>query len=645
MDILQIVYIIVALICGLLIMWLLMRNKNTDSSSEAMLDSSNTNRLQDRVNSLEAELSKAKTDYSELETKYSDNKKKYEELLDKANKKISELNGAISLSSDKTSDTIVANSDSAANADFEAKLKKLKKEVDDLEEELEEAEDNLEGEKKKLRRKSEECDELQKENDEQLKVLKKKEHEIEDLNSSIVAVRQELKDKVNELDARTNSIRFVQEVLTADRVKASDVQALSKQIDKIIDFVQGELRDNINRWKTIKNEKFFHEDVERWASMRKKTWLRHKTTIAFVGEFSAGKTSIVNRILSQDDESVPKLPVSTKATTAIPTYVTGGSLDKPQFAFLTPDNILKEIKKETFEIVSKEVLDQVKGVSSLIKYFVMKYKNDNLKSLSILDTPGFNSNDSEDAIRTIEVINECDALFWVFDVNNGTVNRSSIKVIKDNLTKPLYIVINKIDSKAPSEVDKVEDLIKKQLAADGLTVQEFIRFSSDAELDAIMKPIKSIQKIEEEEYIDLLHKKVDASVRSLDKEWKEARQTNNLKTQKVAILAKNFRNVMSVLSDDCTVAKDIPYYDPEHGFLNLRDPNYKISVEQKEEFDKILDRIGEDHLDKLKKIFNQQELAVKEQQESYSDFKIKQGLYNMLEGTKNKLDKLIAQLN
>ena len=75
----------------------------------------------------------------------------------------------------------------------------------------------------------------------------------------------------------------------------------------------------------------------------------------------------------------------------------------------------------------------------------MTYKNPNLNGLSILDTPGFNSNDSEDKERTIEVINECDALFWVFDVNAGTVNRSSISLIKEKLNKPLYVVINKQD--------------------------------------------------------------------------------------------------------------------------------------------------------------------------------------------------------
>ena len=156
---------------------------------------------------------------------------------------------------------------------------------------------------------------------------------------------------------------------------------------------------------------------------------------------------------------------------------------------------MKVIDEHSFRKVSKETLDQVKGISALIKYFVMFYPNQNLQGLSVLDTPGFNSNDKEDRERTIDVINECDALFWVFDVNAGTVNRSSIAVIKEKLNKPLYVVINKVDTKPKSEVDKVEALIKKTLANEGLTVQQFIRFSSQAPLEQIMNPIQSVERI------------------------------------------------------------------------------------------------------------------------------------------------------
>ena len=68
-------------------------------------------------------------------------------------------------------------------------------------------------------------------------------------------------------------------------------------------------------------ELFCHYGAYKWAAISRKKWLANKTAIAFVGEFSAGKTSIVNSILSTH------LPVSTKVTTAIPTYISGGSIE------------------------------------------------------------------------------------------------------------------------------------------------------------------------------------------------------------------------------------------------------------------------------------------------------------------------------
>ena len=124
----------------------------------------------------------------------------------------------------------------------------------------------------------------------------------------------------------------------------------------------------------------------------------------------------------------------------------------------------------------------------------MTYQNANLNGLSILDTPGFNSSDAEDANRTIEVINECDALFWVFDVNAGTINKTSINLIKNKLEKPLFVIINKVDTKSKSDVDKVEQLIRNTLQREGIDVKAYIRFSKSAPLADIMTPIKSVTR-------------------------------------------------------------------------------------------------------------------------------------------------------
>lgn len=197
--------------------------------------------------------------------------------------------------------------------------------------------------------------------------------------------------------------------------------------------------------------------------------------------------------MSQDDPNAPKLPVDTKATTAIATYITDGKV--ASFQFVTPSNKIKDISKKTFlNKVTKEVLDQTKGLSSLIKYFVMTTKNPNLSRLSILDTPGFSSNSEEDSKRTLEVVNECDALYWVFDVNCGEINANSIKIIKEHLRKPLYIIINKTDLVSPSQINDTRKKIEKTLARECINIEEVIYFSSNAPIENIMKSIRSVKK-------------------------------------------------------------------------------------------------------------------------------------------------------
>lgn len=468
-------------------------------------------------------------------------------------------------------------------------LSSIKKSLKEKEEELEEMEDDLSDAKKKLRSKDDEIASLQDN-------LGKEKRAAMEISTELTSVKATLQEKMEELSLKMGSLDFVQEILSAPETNRSDIKKIEDNITEMKSFALGQLMDC---YATLKDgyitfgegdfdsfKKYWQQRFNEWASVTKKSWINGKTTIAFVGEFSAGKTSIVNRILSQDDPNVPQLPVSTKATTAIATYIAGGPA--VSYQFVTPDDKLKSISQKTFtEKVSKEVLDQVKGISSLVQYFVMTYKNPNLNGLSILDTPGFNSNDKNDAERTMEVINECDALFWVFDVNAGTVNRSSIKIIKENLNKPLYVVINKVDTKSASDVQKVEDLIRKTLNDEGLKVEQFIRFSAKALLSDIMTPIKNVKHLaEKEQYLSDLNDGInsvlgilDSQVKEADKEYREA-EANGQKVD------DKFVKQMKTLYGHCNTAAGIPHYE-EH---LLRKDNYEMSQAEYSRLCNVLDQ-------------------------------------------------------
>lgn len=603
MEIKYIIYIAIALFLGLILGFLLNRKKSDSDktqleSKHKELDESVKEPLRSTVDRLEAENKELKHKLSEALTSRTTDlssdsedrvraiESKYKALLEEANQQCSQLDQQLK-------DAVRGEASISSAQEQSALVAELKKKISNLEDEIEDLEDDISEWKGKVSSKEQECDELNKKSEEQRKKFEEK----------INDVRDSLKVKEEELNCKMESLNFIQEILSAKELSSDDVNKLYKRIGAFESFVKGPYLDlnahlysnyNSLTWDDKsgsealqEKKKWVMDNCDQWVASKRKSWLDKKTTIAFVGEFSAGKTSIVNRILSQDDPNIPKLPVSTKATTAIPTYIAGGNA--VSYSFISGDGKRKVIWEDTFKKVSKEILDQVKGVSSLIKYFVMTYQNKNLNGISILDTPGFSSNDSEDRERTIDVINECDALFWVFDVNAGTINRSSISVIKEKLNKPLYIVINKVDTKPESEIRKVEQLIKTTLVEAGLQVEQFIRFSSKSPLENIMAPIRNVPRSESREaFVADIHNDLKGFLNVFDEAIKTSTQDLGEKTKAINGIKDDIVEGIKDLKDECDKLTRIPTYET-HFFGSDK---YEMSESKFSKFLELIDRIS-----------------------------------------------------
>lgn len=603
MEIKYFIYIAIALFLGLILGFLLNRKKSESDktqleSKHKELDESVIEPLRSIADRLEAENKELKHKLSEALTSRTTDlssdsedrvraiESKYKALLEEANQQCSQLDQQLK-------DAVRGEASISSAQEQSALVAELKKKISNLEDEIEDLEDDISEWKGKVSSKEQECDELNKKSEEQRKKFEEK----------INDVRDSLKVKEEELNCKMESLNFIQEILSAKELSSDDVNKLYKRIGAFESFVKGPYLDlnahlysnyNSLTWDDKsgsealqEKKKWVMDNCDQWVASKRKSWLDKKTTIAFVGEFSAGKTSIVNRILSQDNPNIPKLPVSTKATTAIPTYIAGGNA--VSYSFISGDGQRKEILEDTFKKVSKEILDQVKGVSSLIKYFVMTYQNKNLNGISILDTPGFSSNDSEDRERTIDVINECDALFWVFDVNAGTINRSSISVIKEKLNKPLFIVINKVDTKPESEIRKVEQLIKTTLEEAGLQVEQFIRFSSKSPLENIMAPIRNVPRSESREaFVADIHNDLKGFLNVFDEAIKTSTQDLGEKTKAINGIKDDIVEGIKDLKDECDKLTRIPTYET-HFFGSDK---YEMSESKFSKFLELIDRIS-----------------------------------------------------
>ncbi len=618
MEIKYIIYIAIALLLGVILGFLLNRKKSDSDktqleSKHKELDESVIEPLRSTADRLEAENKELKQKLSEaLTSRTTDSssdsedriraiESKYKALLEEANQQCLQLDQQLK-------DAVRGEASIPPAQEQSALVAELKKKISKLEDDLEGFEDEIEDLKKDLSKSKDKVTSKEQENEKLNKELEKSKKEGEELEEKLSSVRDTLADKVEELNSKMESLNFIQAILSAKELNTDDVNKLYKRIGAFESFVKGPYLDlnahlysnyNSLTWDDKsgsealqEKKKWVMDNCDQWVASKRKSWLDKKTTIAFVGEFSAGKTSIVNRILSQDNPNIPKLPVSTKATTAIPTYIAGGNA--VSYSFISGDGQRKEILEDTFKKVSKEILDQVKGVSSLIKYFVMTYQNKNLNGISILDTPGFSSNDSEDRERTIDVINECDALFWVFDVNAGTINRSSISVIKEKLNKPLYIVINKVDTKPESEIRKVEQLIKTTLEEAGLQVEQFIRFSSKSPLENIMAPIRNVPRSESREaFVSDIHNDLKNFLERFDEAIRTSTQEIGEKTKTRESIFNGIQEGISTLLFDCERLKSIPTYET-HFFGSDK---YEMSESEYSAFTELIEEISGERID------------------------------------------------
>jgi putative atp /gtp binding protein len=432
-------------------------------------------------------------------------------------------------------------------AELTARLARTKKALEKAEEENEELEDKLKREKREAEKREAEK-------------AKEAEEQVSALEKQLSSLKETLDEKTDQANCRGEALTFVREVLTAQ--VTSERSELEQKVEEIVSFIHS---DECRAYITLTDEG--ERDLSMWQSECAKSWIQGKVKVAFVGEFSAGKTSIVNRLLQEGDPHAIQLPVSSKATTAIPTYISGRKGGgKATYRFYTPDSILKEISEDAFRRVNKEVLEEVGGVSSMIKYFVMAYANKGLERLSILDTPGFSSLDKEDEQRTdeqrtMEVINECDALFWVVDVNNGQLNSRSIRVIRQYLHKPLYIIINKVDTKSQSEVKQAEQAIRATCSKEKLQVKGFIYMGMKTPLDELHQVFSTLGSSSSLGLLDGISQRIQELINEQKVIKKEYDDKRRLYNQELSLLEEAFNEILDTVATRAVEAAAIPHFE------------------------------------------------------------------------------------
>ena len=249
-----------------------------------------------------------------------------------------------------------------------------------------------------------------------------------------------------------------------------------RKVEKVREFVFDRLIPFVDKLNLYENEaEVFLQINERfrlWRAREAKPWLKDKTVVAFMGRFSAGKSSVVNSILGER-----LLPVDITPTTAVPTYISFAPSREVKIKAVSYGDEIRSMSKEFFQKITKETFANFPLVQ-IVRYFVVEYPHRRLMDISILDTPGYDSLDTRDREKAMEVVNDADAVVWVVDIQDGDISSDALAFIMENIKgKPLFIIVNKADTKPPKSAEKVRERCERTLAKNGVSFERCILYS------------------------------------------------------------------------------------------------------------------------------------------------------------------------
>lgn len=176
---------------------------------------------------------------------------------------------------------------------------------------------------------------------------------------------------------------------------------------------------------------------------------------AVVGNFNAGKSSVINSLLGR-----PVCPVKVNPTTS---SITRFIYSDKEIIVRTDTG--KTISHQEYFDLCQHKTGKTEETKTLTIDF--KYPFDGFRNIELFDTPGFkNTKNSYDEEISKSIASSADVILLVIDINSGEIDADlqtilqSIKAINNNIQ--LYLIANHADNKAPEARKKIMASFKKK---------------------------------------------------------------------------------------------------------------------------------------------------------------------------------------
>jgi len=193
--------------------------------------------------------------------------------------------------------------------------------------------------------------------------------------------------------------------------------------------------------------------------------------VAIMGEFNAGKSSLVNALAGADVAPVGVTP--TTATINVLRYGSGGGRVSYH------DGTTRDLGPASVGPFLRELAD---GEAAAIRQVEIFAPVESLRRVEIVDTPGLNSLRPEHEKVARDFLVEADALVWVFAAGQAAkASERAALNLAQAASKKVLGVVNKIDRAEPDEVEPILRHVRHEL---GGLLEQVVPLSAQAALAA-----------------------------------------------------------------------------------------------------------------------------------------------------------------
>jgi GTPase SAR1 family protein len=216
--------------------------------------------------------------------------------------------------------------------------------------------------------------------------------------------------------------------------------------------------------------KLQNENVSKYIRLFSNLDTKKLAEIVVVGEFSNGKSTLVNALMGLDI-----LPSGIGAVTNNITTIKKGELNQLQCENFSQKDINVNDIKSVIENQENHNLKEIK----------IELANFPFKDYVIVDTPGINDQNRERELITYEYAPKCDAMIFVLDIARGFTKYESdfFSDLSETAKDKIFVVLNKYDAYEHIEHSKIYQMLKDQ----GISENKAFIVSSKMALSSIQE--------------------------------------------------------------------------------------------------------------------------------------------------------------